>query len=208
MLRGFLTGFIIIVLAIAFIMYAYGKRTLSNMTTAETETYVEDTTETTALTDWQTYTPPSKKFTVKFPTDPQHALDRSTDEKTRELKQYEMYISEREGEVFMISVISFLDTDKVKDEESTLKNIIDTMVSANPGNKLENIQYGAFEGHKDVDFEITNSSYAISGRAFIDANQLYVVSVLTKSASESKKEFDQFIRSFKLLKNEPTPQIP
>lgn len=108
----------------------------------------------------------------------------------------------------MISVISFLNVDKMKSDQSVLKNVIDDMVSSNPGNKLEKIQYGTYEDHKDADFLITNKSYAISGRAFVDGNQLYVLSSLSKTPEESKSEFDYFLRSFKLTNNIPSNTVP
>lgn len=203
MFKGFLTGFIVVVLAIAVILYAYGRKTLSNMSTAKTEAYVEST-ETPSFGNWSEYTPPTKKFTAKFPSSPQHATDKATDAKTKELKQYEMYISESEGKVFMISVISFLNADKAKkDEKAVLKSIVDDMVSSNSSNKLEKLQYGTFEGLNDVDFVIVNKSYAVVGRAFVDENQLYVLSALTKTPEESKREFNYFINSFKLTGHEP-----
>lgn len=207
MFKGFLTGFIIVVLAIAFILYAYGKRTLSDLSSPQTNAYVENTTIPPS-TKWMDYVPPSKKFRAKFPSAPQHALDRSTDTKTKELKEYEMYISENNGKVFMIGVISFLHSSGVEDAEATLKSTVDNMVSSNPGNKLEKIQFGAYEGLKSADFVINNNSYAITGKAFIDRNQLYVISVLSKTPTESKNEFDYFIKSFKLSGSEPSQGSP
>ena len=119
-----------------------------------------------------------------------------------------MYISESNGKVFMISVIAFLNKDKVKNEETILKGIVDDMVSSNPGNKLEKIQYGNLDGHKTADFLISNTAYAITGKAFIDGNQLYVLSTLSKTPEEAKSEFDYFVKSFKLMNNEQANLVP
>lgn len=96
MFKGFLTGFIIIVFIIAIILYVYGRKTISGMSTPKTDAYVENTTDTSPspVKGWVEYIPPSKKFNAKFPSSPQNATDRSTDVRTKELKQYEMYISE------------------------------------------------------------------------------------------------------------------
>lgn len=199
MFKGFLTWFIFIVLAIAFLLYIYGEKMLSNMTSATTEAYVDDSIKSNpAFQNWVDYNPPSKKFTSKFPSSPQHATDKALDSKTKEHKQYEMYISESNGRVFMISVISFLSHDKSNDGENVLKSIVDSMVSSNPGNKLEKIQIGSYQGKKDMDFLITNPSYAISGRALFADNQVYVLSVLSKTVEESKSDFDYFTKSFKI----------
>lgn len=200
MFKGFLTAFIIVILLMGLLLYAYGKKMMSNMTGAKTEAYVDRTTEVSSINHWVDYTPPSKKFSAKFPTSPQHATDRLTDTKTKEHKHYEMFISESNGKVFMISVISFINTDQLKDEEAILKSIIDDMVSSNPSNKLENIQYGSYQGLKDADFLITNNSYAITGLAFINKNQLYVISSLSKTPTETKNDFEYFVKSFNLNK--------
>ncbi len=210
MIKGLLSGFVILFLAIAMIMFAYGKKTIADMSSAKTDAYVDETVENPALVqkNWIDYTPITKKFHAKFPTLPQHATDKSLDAKTKQPKQYEMYISENHGKVFMISVISFLTSDKVDDEESTLKNIIDDMVAAKPDNKLEKIQFGTYEGLKDANFTIVNDAYTVLGRAFIDKNQLYVLTILSKTAEESKNEFNYFAQSFKLKNNEPENLVP
>jgi hypothetical protein len=208
MFKGFFIGFIVLVLVIAILLYSYGSKTISNMTTPQTQAFVDSTTDAPGRKKWADYAPPSKKFNAKFPTLPQHATDRSLDSKTKELKQYEMYISESNGQVFMISVISFLNTDNVKDEENLIKRIVDDMVSSNPGNKLEKIQFGTHEGRKSADFVIVNSTYAILGKAFVNANQLYVISVLGKTPEDVKKDFDNFVASFKLNNTEPSNLVP
>lgn len=205
MFRGFVTGFIVLVLLIAFILYIYGQKTLSTIFSASQisapgNTQVLDS----SIKNWTDYTPPSKKFNAKFPSSPQHATDRSIDSGTLEPKEYEMYISESEGNVFMISVISFPKKNKLKNEEILLKSIVDDMVASNPNNKLEKIENGLSNDRKNVTFVITNTSYAITGQAFIDSNQLYVLSVLSKTQEDSKKQFDYFVKSFKLQNKSPS----
>lgn len=206
MLKGFLSSFIIIVLIIAGILYIYGRKTLTDINT-EASNQVENTKaadiEPKAMQQWMDYAPPSKKFSAKFPSLPQHAIDRSTDSKTQEPKQYDMYISEAYGKVYMIGVISFLKKEK-KDEEAILKSTVEDMVSSNPSNKLEKIQYDKLDGHKMASFLISNNSYSIQGRAFMDKNELYVLSSITKNPNESQKDFEYFVSSFKLNAEPPT----
>lgn len=208
MFKGFLTGFIILALVITFILYAYGRKTVSQLSSPQTDAYVEKTTIPPEQETWTDYTPPSKKFSARFPLSPQHGTDRSIDSKTQEPKQYEMYVSENGGKVFMISIISFLDTNKKREDDDVLKNVVDDMVSANSGNKLDTIQYGNYEGHKKADFVITNKSFTIAARAFVDGNQLYVLSALAQTPEESKSEFDHFSKSFKLNSNQPKDLVP
>ncbi|QLH35092.1 MAG: hypothetical protein HWD61_02205 [Parachlamydiaceae bacterium] len=108
----------------------------------------------------------------------------------------------------MISVISFLASKKIEEDDKILRKIVDDMVSSNSSNKLDHIEYGTFEGHKDADFVITNPSFAIAGRAFVDRNQLYVLSALTKTPEESKNEFNHFAKTFKLNKDESSNLTP
>ena len=63
MFRGFLTAFIIIVLAIAFILYGYGKKTMTNMSSEKTDAFVDSTTVSpnaaaaTLMKNWVDYAP-------------------------------------------------------------------------------------------------------------------------------------------------------
>lgn len=207
MFKEFLKWFIIIAILLGIVLYIYGQKLMFGMTSTSTENYVDKTLENPSVNHWIPYEPPSKKFSSKFPSPPQHATDRSLDAKTKEPKQYEMYISENNGKVFMISVISFLKGDKSLEGESVLKAVVDDMVASNPGNKLDKIQFGSNDGYKDVDFQITNSAYAINGRAFFAENHLYVLSALSKTPQESQDEFAYFIKSFKLNKS-PIPDVP
>lgn len=209
MFRGLLTAFIVFAIATALILYAYGRKTVNHLSTVQTDEYVDLTTispaaaEAILMKNWIDYVPPSKKFSAKFPISPQHGTDRYKDSKTNEVKQYEMYISESNNKVFMISVIAFLNKESVQDEELILRNTINDMISSNPGNKLEKMQFGSHDDKKTADFMIDNDAYTITGRAFINGNHLYVLSTLSKTPEEAKTEFEYFVKSFKLMLNEP-----
>ena len=65
------------------------------------------------------------------------------------------------------------------------------------------IQFGTYEGHKKADFLITDTSYSLRGLAFVNGNQLYILSTISKSPTESKDEFDYFVKSFTLTSEKP-----
>jgi hypothetical protein len=202
MFKSFLVGSIIVSLIGAFTLYGYGKNIVDDMFLVSKNSYKENSSVSEpVLEGWIDYIPASKSFASKFPTIPQHATDRALDSKTKESKQYEMYVSENNDHVFMISVISFLDVNKIRDSEKALKNIVDDMVVSNPGNRLEKFQQGSLEDIKNVEFLITNESYTIKGRAFLAKNKLYVLSVLSKSAADPSLEFECFFKSFKINKD-------
>jgi hypothetical protein len=207
MFKGFLVGFLIAVALLALILYVYGRKTMTDMSAPNTNTIVA---QAIPQINWVPFTSPTKKFEAKFPSIPQHAIDRLIDPKTNESKEYEMYISETGGKVFMISIISYPKLDKIKDEEATLRKIIDDMVSSSKNNKLQNIQFGTYEGHKKADFLITDTAYALQGLAFVSGNQLYVISNISKSPTESKNEFDYFVKSFNLKSDQSVnkAQVP
>nr|WP_166157443.1 hypothetical protein [Neochlamydia sp. AcF84]NGY95657.1 hypothetical protein [Neochlamydia sp. AcF84] len=199
MFKSFLVGSIIISLIGAFTLYGYGKNTVDHMFLASKNSYNENSSVSEPILEgWIDYIPASKSFISKFPTLPQHATDRALDSKTKESKQYEMYVSENNDHVFMISVISFLDVNKIRDGEKVLKKVVDDMVVSNPGNRLEKFQQGSLEDIKNVEFLITNESYTIKGHAFLAKNKLYVLSVLSKSVAEPSAEFEYFFKSFKI----------
>jgi hypothetical protein len=198
MTKTFFTAFLFLTLLVALGLYFYGTKTISEMNTPKITEFVKQTEQPDPV-NWIDFHPASNKFQAKFPANPQQATDRALDTKTKEPKQYEMYISEYNGEIYMISVISFPATESIKDEDATIEGIIHDMVASNPGNKLVSVKPGVYRGSKDRDFIITNPDYTITGRTIIEKNHLFVLSALAKTAANSKKDgSDYFLNSFKI----------
>lgn len=199
MFKNFLVGFVLLCLLAGVVLFAYGKRVVNRMSSPQTDAYVTDSTIIPSNLNWIDFTPTTNKFSVKLPAMPQQGKDRLTDVKTKEQKDYEMYVSKNNDTVFMVSVISFTQSNQDKTEDAILNDVIQDMVASNPANKLENVRHGLIDGHKDVDFVINNDNYVLAGRAIIANKQLYVLSALANNIEATKSpEYNYFLNSFKL----------
>lgn len=158
--------------------------------------------DTSQLFQWVEFSPNTGHFTVLLPFLPQHAAQTMVDPKTKERRVYEMYISQKQdGTIFMISGISFPDG-KTPPDDTTIKNLVNDMVAANPDNKLVDMNKSTFQTMPASDFQIENPQVSVTGKAFIDGKTLYLLTMLSPSKTEDKQEFDYFTNSFKLLKKD------
>lgn len=148
---------------------------------------------------WKQFDAQSGKFSVDFPSQPQHASDTINDNATQQLKKYEMFVAEGlDGGVFMINLITYPQEEVVKDKQQIFKNFLDDMLTSNPRNQLvssSNIQYN---NHDGMDFKLKNDEATINSKMFLDGNTLYVLSKVTKNNNKDAGDFDRFVSSFKL----------
>lgn len=151
------------------------------------------------LQKWKEFSPPSNKFKVLFPAVPQHAQEKLQDPNTKENRQYEMYVSEKDdGTIFMISAITMLDNTNPKIDDTVLKNVINDLLASNPKNKVNKIEKGTYKGNSSLEFSIRNDQVNIDGRAFLVGNTLYILTSAAKIENYHKPEFDLFANSFEL----------
>lgn len=149
---------------------------------------------------WYEFKAP-EKFKLLFPTMPQHASESIIDPKTKELKKYDMYVSEKgTGSIFMLTTITFPENKKFDNADDILKNMVNDMVNVNPKNKLENMKEGTFKNMKSVDFSIVNDDVHLQGKEFINGQTLYVLAAMEKKQSYSEKEVQHFFESFDILR--------
>lgn len=157
---------------------------------------------------WHEFIPPNGKFKASFPSLPQHATQKLEDPKSKESRQYEMYVSEMEnGTIFMISLITMLDPQKGKIDEEVLKTVINDIVSTNPNSKVKQMKMGTYLDNPAMDFSVENGVVTIDGKAFIIGNTLYLLTSAAKIDSYKPNEFNYFLKSFKLTKPS-TEQLP
>ncbi|KIA77974.1 hypothetical protein DB43_FG00330 [Parachlamydia acanthamoebae] len=156
-------------------------------------------------TPWLNFRSPSGKFEVKFPKQPQHATEKLVDPKTKEVREYDMYVAENEiGDVYMISLITFNEVDTPDEQASLLTSVMNNMVNASTKNVLKTMENGFFQDRQSLDFTIQNGEAEIQAKAFIVDKILYVLTCVSKKLSNAPTEFDYFVHSFQLL-NEKKP---
>lgn len=151
-------------------------------------------------TGWHQYTAPDKSFTVKVPSLPHHATDTFQEAKTKEKLKYELYVSANpSGSMYTISVI-VLPKDKAKKyDESYVKDYLNQLFSNNPKNKINTLSTNTARQGKVVEFSVDNEEVNIEGKAFVNDNTLYVLSVTTRNAQKDSTESANFFDSFQWI---------
>ena len=150
---------------------------------------------------WHEFTAPDGNFQVLLPSLPQHATDKIQDQKTKELRKFDMFVSTKnDGTVFMISMITFPSKIDEKAYDEVLANIVNDMLTKNKDNKLRMKEINNFHDIKALDFAIDNNGITIGGKAFIRQNTLYVLSMIVQGDNFNKQEFDFFVNSFDIKK--------
>ncbi len=152
------------------------------------------------LEKWHEFTAPSEKFRVLVPSLPQHATEKLEDPQTKEPRQYDMYVSEKDdGSIFMISIITMLDKTQGKVDEGVVSKIIHDMTKASPESKLKAMNMGKYGEHQAIDFSIEGARVNIDGKAFMVENTLYILTAAAQPKYYNRKEVDFFLNSFRLL---------
>lgn len=148
---------------------------------------------------WHEYSPPSGKFKVLLPTLPQQAQEKLQDPNTKETRQYEMYVSEKEdGTIFMISVITMLETGQNKIDDGVLKKVVNDLMTTNPKNKVKKMEKGSYKEYPAMEFSIENDQVNIDGKAFLAGTTLYLLTSAAQLQNYQRPEFDFFVNSFQL----------
>jgi hypothetical protein len=148
---------------------------------------------------WFNYDSPGGEFSVSLPLLPQTATQNLTDPKTDEVKRYEMYVAQTEGDtIYMISLISLSQEPEDAAKILILNQMMNDMVAANPGNKLASSKSTSYEGLPSLDFTIENDHNTIQAREFIKGKTIYLLSTILKKDKKEKSHFQHFINSFKM----------
>lgn len=147
---------------------------------------------------WHSYTSPNQEFRVLMPGRPIHASDSIKDPKTKEIKQYEIFISNKEdGTLYSINLISFPQNEKKELDDQFLENVLTEMLNSNPDNKIKSITPTNFDERKAFDFVVDTANTSIYGKAFLKNKTLYVLSTTSaKKDNLNLQEFDFFLKSF------------
>lgn len=156
--------------------------------------------------DWHEFKAQNGKFKVMFPVLPQHATENKIDPKTKHVRKYDMYVSEKNnGTIFMVNLITFEESsNEMQDKEKLLKQTIDDLAASNPKNKITQMNVGAYHNQKALSFTIENPDLIMDGKAFIHDHTLYLLSVIAQVLHYDQKEANFFLNSFLLLHNEET----
>lgn len=159
--------------------------------------------ETGAIREWKTFEPASGKFSVKMPSIPQYAIDVANAPNTNIKRWYEIYASEElDGTVCMVNLITYHPDFDLSNVKELLHNVVNEMVSSNPHNHLLTIKDIAKEGRDGVAFHIENHALEVEGETFLVGSTVYLLAYTATKTNFDESEFNTFINSFKVLKEE------
>lgn len=148
---------------------------------------------------WIDFQAPSGKFEAKFPAKPQQARQKLVDPKTKQVREYDMYVAESSvGSIYMVSLITFSDVDTPTEQTDLLTSVMNNMLESSKTNVLKAMNMGTYKGHESLDFSIQNGDVEIHAKAFIADKILYALTSVTKQINSEPTEFKYFVDSFKL----------
>lgn len=151
----------------------------------------------TQFSSWKDYKAPNMQFSIMLPTYPQNAKQTMTDPKTKAVRKYDMYVSEKDdGSLFMISLIQFPNSKETP--EYIQKSVVNDLLASNPQNQLKSMKVGEYKGKKTLDFSIVNNEMTVDGMAFSQGDTLYLLSAIFKNNAYHPEEFQYFLNSFDL----------
>lgn len=156
--------------------------------------------EVPPFADWREFVPKSEKFKVTFPAPPQYAKEAIEIPGTNLLRRYEMYVSEKlDGDVFMISLISYPEGYDISNSKQLLRELIEEMKISKPGNQIKKLNEKTFQKQEALEFNIANPKFGVEGVAFLLDRTVYLLTYVADTADFSMNEYEHFIHSFQLM---------
>jgi hypothetical protein len=154
--------------------------------------------------DWKEFNPNNGKFTVFLPTLPQHASDAVPLPSGLGFIKYDMYLSqERDGTVFMISMIQYPNDYDTANAQMLLENVMKELMGGNVHNKLKTSQKGMYKDLPCLDFLIENNEILIRSKAFIMSKTLFVLTLIDKTPADVEEHFKRYFEAFHLSETNP-----
>lgn len=145
---------------------------------------------------WHEYSSP--QFHVLFPALPHYARERAPVQNSKEVSDYQMFVSlGDDGSVYSINIISFMHRD-VNVEGEFLQNYMEGILKQNPDNEIKDIRKSIFKSLKALDFNVDSKEITVYGKAFLDGKDLYILTITTKPEFFNRREFEFFLNSFEL----------
>jgi hypothetical protein len=195
----YLTILIIILLLFSgYLAYKFSKETTWLVPLIEEER-VGTNLEKFNFQKWHEFSDPNGKFTVMFPTLPQHATENVNVASEGDRRKYEMYVAEKDdGTIFMISLITFSNPDATKDKDGLMRTMMNDMMASNPNNELKDMKTSKFKEYDALDYSFANSETRVDAKSFIIDDTLYMLTRVVKTQLYNPDEFNFFVNSFDL----------
>jgi len=136
---------------------------------------------------------------MKFPSHPEHVMERmQVAEGGYELK-YDAYISTLEKQaVFMLLVAQYPEFVDESYAHMGLESFLNGILTHNPNNQLVFADLLLVNGHEALDFLIRTGNLYFKGRALMVKNTLYLMAMECEMVSYDENHYNHFVDSFKL----------
>jgi hypothetical protein len=149
--------------------------------------------------EWKEYRPQTERFSVTFPTTPQHAAQMIPVPDGDGFIRYDMYLAlSRKGATFMINVIEYPATFNMADVDSLLNGVMREMIGGNPSNALLNSNHGTFDGNPCLEFLLHNKKATMKTMVVQKDHTIYVLSAADITQELAEEGFKKLENSFKI----------
>lgn len=160
----------------------------------------KSTEKSLLFSNWHDFKAPSGKFHAKLPNLPQHAADTRVDEKSKESRDYEMFLTaDDDGAAFSINTITFKDKAEQTLNDEFLEQTINEMLSNTSVGSVKSVKLVPYKnGKKAVIFSVENERGLLKGQAFLNGNTLYVLTSIHAQNNQKPETVDYFFDSFEI----------
>jgi len=148
---------------------------------------------------WKEFHSAVGKCTMKFPSQPEHVMEKmKAPEQGYELK-YDAYISALEQKtVFMLLIAQYPEFVDESFAHVSLEGFLNGILTHNPANQLIFADLVLVEGHEALDFFIRAGNVYFKGRALMVKNSLYLMAMECEVQSYDEGNYNLFVSSFQL----------
>lgn len=186
---------VVIILAILLFWEISTKKTSSQTPTASSSQ------PATSSSNWLEFHSPSGDFKALLPSTPQHLKNALAIPYTDKKRRYEIYATERQGQLFMINVITYPPDFNTSNANDILQGILDELLLSHPDNHLVDQKEAVYQNSPSIDFAISNTQFKVEGKAFMIGKSAYVLTYTAPKNDFNAQDYENFVSSFTLLKN-------
>lgn len=150
---------------------------------------------------WVKFAAPSGLFETFFPTVPQFTTDVTRDKIGLVERTNEIYVSETEdGTIYLISVVRYHNEEGglPLSDEQMMSNVMYEMIDSKPENKLLGFKKNKVLNRSGLEFTIVNENIQVDTQVLTNKNDLYILSYVSNLSSYDDRNFDHFVKSFKI----------
>jgi hypothetical protein len=152
--------------------------------------------------NWKDFHSVSGRCTMLFPDNPQHISESMNVPEEGYSLKYDAYISQATPKmVYMLLIAQYPDFVDETYARMSLESFLNGILNHNPNNQLIFADLLLVDGHEALDFHIRSGAMYFKGRAMMVKNSLYLMAMECEIPSYDELLFNQFIGSFKLVKN-------